>query len=36
MFEDTVLYWLAGLLEGEGSFMKPSPSNRVRFASALR
>lgn len=25
--EPTTLYWLAGLLEGEGSFMAPSPSS---------
>jgi hypothetical protein len=24
--KQTELYWLAGILEGEGSFMKPSPS----------
>lgn len=24
---DTDLYWLAGILEGEGTFVKPSPSN---------
>jgi hypothetical protein len=24
---DTELYWLAGLLEGEGSFMRPPPSS---------
>lgn len=26
--EETKLYWLAGILEGEGSFMKPSPSSK--------
>lgn len=25
--ENNDLHWLAGLLEGEGSFMKPSPSS---------
>ncbi len=32
--EENDLFWLAGLLEGEGSFMKPMPSepNRPRIS----
>jgi hypothetical protein len=30
--EDKDLFWLAGLLEGEGSFLKPPPSKKNRIA----